>query len=239
MSLIRGSSEVITHLNSHREHDQIRNLEGAGKAQQWAKDPNKQAVVIYKKRSLHQRLVALIFRSSRLAVGSSDQTQRLSLGVLEHGFSINDAERLSGERQRGWHHVVLMQVLITPFTAATVTVLGESWIVGAAGQRKQRAGRGGLWYVRNAAKANRKPHTPVSNEINASSFPVQWGKSDRKSSIDRWDRLRGIFFFTVKNKGWICELNLNWSELRWACQSFLSSQHVCSQADRVNRELRV
>lgn len=49
MSLIRGSSQVITHLNSHKEHNQIRNLEGAGKAEQWATDPNRQAVVIHKK----------------------------------------------------------------------------------------------------------------------------------------------------------------------------------------------
>lgn len=50
--------------------------------------------------------------------------------------------------------------------------------MGAAGQRKQSR-QGGLWYVRNAAKANRKPHTPVSNEINASSFSGARGKSDR------------------------------------------------------------
>lgn len=31
MSLIRGSSQVITHLNSHKRHGQIGNLEGAGK----------------------------------------------------------------------------------------------------------------------------------------------------------------------------------------------------------------
>lgn len=57
MSLIRGSSQVITHLNSHREHDQIGNLEGAGEAQQCeSKTPQKQAVVIHKKESVLRRL---------------------------------------------------------------------------------------------------------------------------------------------------------------------------------------
>ncbi|KAJ4943569.1 hypothetical protein JOQ06_006069, partial [Pogonophryne albipinna] len=61
------------------------------------------------------------------------------------------------------------QVLIA---AATVTVFrGKAVLWGRAGKVESR--QGGLWYVRNAAKANRKPHTPpVSNEINASSFSV-------------------------------------------------------------------
>lgn len=69
MSLIRGSSQVIMHLNSHNECDQIGNLEGAGKAEQLAKDPNKQAVVIL-----------VIFRSSQFSASSSDQS--LALGVI-------------------------------------------------------------------------------------------------------------------------------------------------------------
>lgn len=77
-----------------------------------------------------------------------------------------------------------MQVLITAITAA-VTVLGES---GTVGERESREQAGGLWYVRNAAKANRKPHTPGSNEINASRFSGARGKSDRwAQSTDETD----------------------------------------------------
>lgn len=72
--------------------------------------------------------------------------------------------------------------MITPFTAVTVTVSKGKAGQGGRGGRKQA---GGLWYVRNAAKANRKPHTPVSNEINASSFSGARGQIRRRSSINR------------------------------------------------------
>ena len=50
-----------------------------------------------------------------------------------------------------------------------------------ASQAEKTESRRGIWYVRNAAKANRKPHTPVSNKINASSFSGARGKSDRET----------------------------------------------------------
>lgn len=78
-------------------------------------------------------------------------------------------------------HVVLVQALITPITAATITVLEQSW---SPGRRKQRRARRGFWYVRNAAKANRKPCTLVSNEINASSFSGAKGQIRESGSID-------------------------------------------------------
>lgn len=53
--------------------------------------------------------------------------------------------------------------------------------------------------MRNAAKANRKAHTPVSNEINASSFSGTWGESDREAqSTDDID-CEKCFYFTMNN----------------------------------------
>lgn len=100
--------------------------------------------------------------------------------------------------------MVLVQALITPITAATVAVLGQSW---SAGRREQRTGRGGLWYVRNVAKANRKAHTPVSNEINASSFSGARAKSEREQ-LNQHMRLTVRHVLLVENSRTECEMSL-------------------------------
>lgn len=71
-----------------------------------------------------------------------------------------------------------------PFTAATVTVSGESWTEGAAGQRKQsRQGEGGRSGMSGMQlRQTESPHTPVSNEINASKFSGARSKSDKAGS---------------------------------------------------------
>lgn len=75
--------------------------------------------------------------------------------------------------------------------------------------RESREQAGGLWYVRNAAKANRKPHTPVSNEINAFSFSGARGKSDREAqSTDETDCERS--FSSTASSSW------TWTEPRSA-----------------------
>lgn len=56
-------------------------------------------------------------------------------------------------------------------------VSGESWTVVAASGEQAR-----LWYVRNAAKANRKPCAPAFNETNASSLSGARGKPARGDS---------------------------------------------------------
>lgn len=81
------------------------------------------------------------------------------------------------------------------------------------GNRTVVAGRAekaeeGVWYVRNAAKANRKPHTPVSNEINAPSLSGARGKSDGATrSTDENDS--GSIFLCTQQQDWI------WAGLNW------------------------
>lgn len=85
-----------------------------------------------------------------------------------------------GKSQRGWHLVLLNTGIYNSiYSSNSYCFRGK---LDCGGGRAEKAGRrqGGLWYVRNAAKANRKPHTPVSNEINASSFSGVRGKSDRE-----------------------------------------------------------
>lgn len=92
-----------------------------------------------------------------------------------------------------------MQVLITLHSSNIYCYRGTLHCGGGPGREsRNQAGGGGLWYVRNAAKANRKPHTPVSNEINALSFSGAKGANqtethttdetdcERFSSSSRW-----------------------------------------------------
>lgn len=53
--------------------------------------------------------------------------------------------------------------------------------------------------MRNAAKANRKAHTPVSNETNASSFSGTRSKSDIGIQTTDEIECRRFVFFTPNN----------------------------------------
>lgn len=67
--------------------------------------------------------------------------------------------------------------------------------------------QGGLWYVRNVAKANRKAHTPVSNEINASSFSGARAKSEREQ-LNQHMRLTVRHVLLVENSRTESEMSL-------------------------------
>lgn len=88
----------------------------------------------------------------------------------------------------GWEWVVTIGSLVLMPSLITTMQHNPWWAEDGwsptAWLAERAESRQGLWYVWNAAKANRKTHTPVSNEINASSFSGAYGKSDRHCSRD-------------------------------------------------------
>lgn len=112
---------------------------GAGKAEQWAKDPDRQAFVIHKKKEKKksQWLFVLIFRSSQLTVSSKNQIE----GMMQKAEG-DESQRLIIDN--------------TIHSSNSYCFRGKlDW--GGSWAEKAESRQGGLWYVRNAAKANRKP----------------------------------------------------------------------------------